>query len=89
MSVKCPSCGFDSPEGALFCDFCKEPFAKKKKADPLAGLSTEEILKKDLPPRAEPPAWLRPLAWTFLALILAVAAVVLSQLYSRYAAKAP
>ncbi|MDD5657453.1 MAG: hypothetical protein PHF00_09405 [Elusimicrobia bacterium] len=27
--VKCPACGFESPDGASWCDFCKEPFAKK------------------------------------------------------------
>lgn len=30
MSVKCPSCGFDSPESAQWCDFCKEPFRRKE-----------------------------------------------------------
>lgn len=29
MSVKCPACGFDSPDEAKWCDFCKEPFRKK------------------------------------------------------------
>jgi hypothetical protein len=29
MSHKCPACGFDSPDGAQWCDMCKEPFQKK------------------------------------------------------------
>ncbi|MCX5788147.1 MAG: hypothetical protein NTX64_06515 [Elusimicrobia bacterium] len=32
--MKCPACGFDSPEGAEWCDFCKEPFRKKKAPKP-------------------------------------------------------
>ena len=34
MSLKCPSCGFDSPEGAKWCDFCKEPFRRKEAPPP-------------------------------------------------------
>jgi len=30
MALKCPACGFESAEGAQWCDFCKEPFAKKR-----------------------------------------------------------
>lgn len=29
MSIKCPSCGFDSPDAATWCEFCKEPFRSK------------------------------------------------------------
>ena len=32
--IKCPACGFDSPEGAEWCDFCKEPFRKKVRRPP-------------------------------------------------------
>lgn len=27
--MKCPACGFDSPDDAAWCDFCKEPFRKR------------------------------------------------------------
>src|SRR5262245_21735922 len=49
MAVKCPACGFDSPDAAQWCDFCKEPFAKKaaKQAAPA-------------PSPAPPPASLAP-----------------------------
>jgi hypothetical protein len=57
MSLRCPSCKFESPDGALYCDFCKEPFVKKVKkaasppapllADPLAGIPPEKVL--DMP----------------------------------------
>jgi hypothetical protein len=30
--VKCPACGFDTPEEQGYCDFCKEPFRIKKPA---------------------------------------------------------
>lgn len=30
MAAKCPACGFESAEGAQWCDFCKEPFNKKR-----------------------------------------------------------
>ncbi|MBI3299195.1 MAG: hypothetical protein HYZ75_13585 [Elusimicrobia bacterium] len=29
-AVKCPACGMESPEELGYCDFCKEPFRKKK-----------------------------------------------------------
>lgn len=28
-AVKCPACGFETPEEQGHCDFCKEPFRKK------------------------------------------------------------
>ena len=34
MGLKCPSCSFDSPDDALYCDFCKEPFRKKPAVKP-------------------------------------------------------
>ena len=30
--VKCPACGFESADGASWCDFCKEPFRKAGRA---------------------------------------------------------
>lgn len=46
----------EAPDGAVYCDFCKEPFAKKTPspaakapaapaADPLAGLPKEKVLE--------------------------------------------
>ncbi len=62
MSVKCPACGFDSPDEALYCDFCKEPFKKHAAtkapaaqaqppqtapaAQELTKLSPEELFKR-------------------------------------------
>ena len=45
---KCPACKFDSPEGAAWCDFCKEPFQKKAKPHPEAPPAPR--------PEAAPPA---------------------------------
>ena len=33
-AVKCPACGMESPEELGYCDFCKEPFRKKKPEAP-------------------------------------------------------
>ena len=44
MSVRCPSCGFESAQDSAWCDFCKEHFTKGKKAAPAP------------PPAAPPPA---------------------------------
>ena len=27
--MKCPACGFETPDEQAWCDFCKEPFRKK------------------------------------------------------------
>ena len=32
--MKCPACGFDSPDDAGWCDLCKEPFRRKAAAPP-------------------------------------------------------
>ena len=34
MSVKCKACGFDSADGADWCEMCKEPFHKRVAAKP-------------------------------------------------------
>jgi hypothetical protein len=50
---KCPACAFDSPEGAAWCDFCKEPFLKKAKPAPApakAEPSADLAELKKLPP---------------------------------------
>ncbi|MFH2204099.1 MAG: hypothetical protein ABIJ96_13345 [Elusimicrobiota bacterium] len=28
--MKCPACGFETPDAQHWCDFCKEPFRKKE-----------------------------------------------------------
>ncbi len=33
-TVKCPACGFETPEEQGFCDFCKEPFRKRPEPAP-------------------------------------------------------
>ena len=38
--MKCPACGFDSADGAQWCDFCKEPFNKKKAPQPVPASPT-------------------------------------------------
>ncbi len=83
MSVKCPSCGFESPESAEWCDMCKEPLKKKKGAahvDELKKLPPEKVLerlpeelRKDLAREEKLPAWspwFRPLAYAFLMLMV-------------------
>lgn len=34
MGLRCPACGFESPDGAQWCDFCKEPFRAQEAAPP-------------------------------------------------------
>ena len=73
--AKCPACGFESPDSADWCDFCKEPFRRAAKApDPQRQA---EGPKKGIPaefmdldaggkiPHAPP--WLRTAAWAVLA----------------------
>lgn len=101
MSVWCPSCGFESPDGAPWCDFCKEPFGKKPKPapppNPLAGLSKEQLLelpaetllKAEEPPPPSAPPWLRPLTWAMLVIWLALGGLALWSLHSRYSEQHP
>jgi hypothetical protein len=102
MSVKCPSCGFDSPAEAAWCDLCKHPFLKKRPpsppADPLAGLTkeqllelpAEQLLRAEEKPAVPPmPPWMRPLAWGFLAVLLVVSSLALFALLARYNKNAP
>jgi hypothetical protein len=98
MSVKCPACGFESPDSAEWCDFCKEPLKKKKGAaliDELKKLPPEKVLerlpqelRKDLSREEKLPAWspwFRPMAYAFLLLMvgLLVAAAILTATRSR------
>lgn len=52
MKVRCPACGFESVEGAQWCEFCKEPFVKKPKTDDLPIdprlLQDDETIRKFL-----------------------------------------
>ena len=77
--AECPACGFDSPDGAICCDFCKEPFRRGRPAAPpkpaegpgagsgippeFRGLDTGG----SVPPV---PPWLRYAAWAVLAVCL-------------------
>ena len=88
----------ESPDGSLFCDFCKEPFAKKakpKEKNPLEGLTKEQLaeippeqlLKSEEPTPAAPP-WLRTAAWAFFAAWLIGGALILALTYERYSQRA-
>ncbi|MFA6003998.1 MAG: hypothetical protein WC881_08010 [Elusimicrobiota bacterium] len=55
MDIKCPACGFTSPESAQWCDFCKEPF-NKKRAVPAVKESTPQTPAAPTPPAAPPAA---------------------------------
>jgi uncharacterized Zn finger protein (UPF0148 family) len=97
MSVKCPACGFDSPDGALFCDMCKEPFKKKGAAavvDELKKLTPEERLKRVADELAKdkereeqlpylPPNF-RYIAWGFLGLMVLSGLIGAAMLFARY-----
>ncbi|MBI5240469.1 MAG: hypothetical protein HY926_08340 [Elusimicrobia bacterium] len=88
--AKCPACGFESPDGSLCCDFCKEPFrrdrpvpAPKKPAEPRKEIP-EEFLRLDSGgsiPRVPP--WLKYAAWT----VLAAWFVIIMTLIGIYLAK--
>lgn len=50
--MKCPACGFETPDGQAWCDFCKHPFRAKPEKDPPsekkpALLSPDVLLKLD------------------------------------------
>lgn len=38
--MKCPSCGFETPDAQGWCDFCKEPFRRAQKKDAPAPAET-------------------------------------------------
>ena len=44
--MKCPACGFETPEEQGHCDFCKEPF--RRKAEPPRNAKAQP--KVDIPP---------------------------------------
>ena len=80
--MKCPACGFDSPEGAQWCDFCKEPFFKKApKPTPArptsGGVIPSEFAALDAGERIPIiPKWVRLVSWGFLALWALVGLIV-------------
>lgn len=45
-SMKCPACGMETSDAQEWCDFCKEPFRRKKKSE--AAKAAEQ-------PKAQPP----------------------------------
>lgn len=53
VSVKCPTCRFESPDGAEWCEFCKEPFRRKgtptKPPDPASVESSLESDSEKMP----------------------------------------
>jgi uncharacterized membrane protein YvbJ len=81
MRVKCPSCGFESAEGAQWCDMCKQPFNKAKPVTPddfLKKLASEE---QKVPPV---PAWARMAAWVFLGIWVIFGFILMGALLARY-----
>ncbi len=55
MGVKCPSCGFESPAEAAWCDFCKEPFRKKEKTpSPPVALPAQPVAPAPITAPAPP-----------------------------------
>jgi hypothetical protein len=56
--VKCPACGFESPDEAQWCDFCKEPFRKARPATPPAKVDSEAVRKALDPTDGIPPEFL-------------------------------
>lgn len=53
-SMKCPACGMATPDAQDWCDFCKEPFRKKKSAAAKAAVQPQaQPAQKSPPPAAE------------------------------------
>jgi len=44
--VKCPACGFETPDGQAWCDFCKEPFRTKSGPQQKAVPVSPDVLRK-------------------------------------------
>lgn len=81
MGVKCPSCGFDSAEGAAWCEMCKEPFGKPKPDEDLKKLAA---LEERLPTI---PRWARLGAWVFLGLWVIFLLSLLGAYFAKYNAE--
>lgn len=48
MSIRCPACGFESPDNSKWCDFCKESFVRKPKPDDVIKPVDDEAIRKAL-----------------------------------------
>jgi len=59
--MKCPACGFESPDGAEWCDLCKEPFRKKAPKPPPAPPAPAPV-RTEADPKGDPVAALSGLA---------------------------
>lgn len=99
MSVKCPSCGFESADGAQWCDMCKQPFNKARPAaaqavkDPpkapedLKKAPADELLKKlaSEEQKVPPvPPWARMAAWVFLGMWIIFGCILAGVYMARY-----
>lgn len=90
--MKCPSCGFESADGAGWCDFCKEPFraAKPAQAPPAEKLTAEALADIVLPPDPEQvptiPQWARLGAWIFLGLWIIFGCILAGVMKARHEA---
>ncbi|MCX5797372.1 MAG: hypothetical protein NTY77_17915 [Elusimicrobia bacterium] len=101
--VKCPACGFDSPDSARWCDLCKEPFRKARpEAAPAAKADPEGARKAPEPGMGIPPEfltldtggkvpaaprWFRYAAWCSLVAWLIVVMVLMKVYMARHRAQ--
>jgi len=95
--VKCPACGFESPDPAQWCDFCKEPLRRERRAAPAPDQKAGEP-KKGIPAEflaldtggtiAHAPSWLRYAAWSVLAAWFVVVMALLGAYLARQSAPA-
>ncbi|MEK7859687.1 MAG: hypothetical protein AAB320_11170 [Elusimicrobiota bacterium] len=74
--MKCPACGFDSPDDAPWCDLCKEPLRKQADKKPPVMKDDEKV--------PLPPPWLRAFAWGFLGLWIVIGLVLAAIALRRY-----
>ncbi|HAM36244.1 MAG TPA: hypothetical protein DEB40_12685 [Elusimicrobia bacterium] len=96
--VKCPACGFESPDSAQWCDFCKEPFRKASKKEPSIQPPPEKPKIEAVPNGQIPPhfldmdtggnipvlpSWVRYAAWAVLGAWL----IAMITLFTTYMAK--
>lgn len=94
--AKCPACGFESPDDALCCDFCKEPFrrgrpsaVREKTEKPEAGIPPEFLSLGTGGSIPRVPPWLRYAAWAVLAACFLATAALIGAYSARPAPGAP
>ena len=102
--VRCPACGFDSPDSAQWCDFCKEPFRQarppaanpegvRKALEPGQGIPPEFLALDTGGKVPAAPRWLRYAAWSTLAawliVIMALMAAFMAKQRSSRTAQQP